>query len=59
MLNGPQGTTYGAAAMSGAIRYITNKPDLHAFSAGIDTDVGHIQSAATNRVLRGFRQRSR
>src|SRR3984957_9964898 len=33
ILNGPQGTPFGAGAMSGAIRYITNKPDLHAFSA--------------------------
>src|SRR5580700_1821312 len=54
VLNGPQGTTYGAAAMSGAIRYITNKPDLHNFSAGIDTDVGHIQSAASNQTYEAF-----
>ena len=54
VLNGPQGTTYGAAAMSGAIRYITNKPDLHSFSAGIDTDIGRIQSAATNQTYEAF-----
>jgi len=54
VLNGPQGTTYGAAAMSGAIRYITNKPDPTGFSAGIDTDVGKIQSASTNQSYEAF-----
>ena len=48
VLNGPQGTTFGAGAMSGAIRYITNKPDLHSFSAGIDLDGGHIQAGPQN-----------
>ena len=38
----------------GAIRYITNKPDLHAFSAGTDVDVGRIQSAATNQTYEAF-----
>src|SRR6185437_1254660 len=54
ILNGPQGTTFGAEAMSGAIRYITNKPDLHAFSAGIDFDGGQIQSAQQNWTYEGF-----
>ena len=46
ILNGPQGTTFGAGAMSGAIRYITNKPDLNAFGAGVDFDGGQIQGGA-------------
>ncbi len=54
ILNGPQGTTFGAGAMSGAIRYITNKPDLHAFSAGIDFDGGQIQGGQQNWGYQGF-----
>src|SRR6267378_794191 len=38
VLNGPQGTTFGASAMAGALRFITNKPDATAFSAGVDLD---------------------
>ncbi|HJP69206.1 MAG TPA: TonB-dependent receptor [Sphingomicrobium sp.] len=33
VLAGPQGTLFGASAMGGAVRYITNKPDLHSFDA--------------------------
>ena len=54
ILNGPQGTTFGAEAMSGAIRYITNKPDLRSFSAGVDLDGGHIQGGQQNWTYEGF-----
>ncbi len=54
VLNGPQGTTFGAGAMSGALRFITNKPDPTAFSAGVDLDGGKIEGGTHNGTVEGF-----
>ena len=54
MLNGPQGTTFGASAMAGALRFITNKPDPTAFSAGVDLDGGKIDGGTHNGTVEGF-----
>src|SRR6202050_325320 len=54
VLNGPQGTTFGASAMAGALRFITNKPDPKAFSAGIDLDGGKISGGTHNGIVEGF-----
>ena len=36
VLAGPQGTLFGASSMGGAVRYITNKPDLQNYHAGFN-----------------------
>ena len=54
VLNGPQGTTFGAGAMAGALHFITNKPDPKAFSAGIDVDGGKIDGGGHNGTVQAF-----
>jgi outer membrane receptor protein involved in Fe transport len=54
ILNGPQGTTFGAGALAGALRFITNKPDPTAFSAGVDADAGKIDGGTHNALIEGY-----
>ncbi|HUN72086.1 MAG TPA: TonB-dependent receptor [Steroidobacteraceae bacterium] len=54
VLDGPQGTLFGAGAMSGAVRVITNKPDAYHFSAGTDLDYGGIDHGGSDTTAEAF-----
>ncbi len=54
VLAGPQGTTFGANAQSGAMRIITNQPDSSGFSAGFSVDGSIPKSGDLGYLLEGF-----
>jgi outer membrane receptor protein involved in Fe transport len=54
VLEGPQGTLYGASSESGTVRIITNKPDPSKFAAGYDVDVNRVKHGGTGWEAEGF-----
>jgi outer membrane receptor protein involved in Fe transport len=54
VLEGPQGTLYGASSEAGTIRIITNKPDPTKFAAGFDLDGNKIQHGGFGYATEGF-----
>ena len=48
VLEGPQGTLFGGSAEAGAIRYITNKPNLSATSGNFNAGYGYTAGGDNN-----------
>ena len=54
VLEGPQGTLYGASSEAGTVRLITNKPDPAKFAAGYNLQVNKIDKGGTGDTVEGF-----
>jgi iron complex outermembrane recepter protein len=54
VLAGPQGTLFGASAMGGAVRYITNKPDVKEFHAGFNASYSFTKGGDDSTAGDGF-----
>ena len=46
VLRGPQGTLYGAGAMGGVLKYVTNEPDTYEFSGSVSVGGSFTHSGA-------------
>ena len=54
VLEGPQGTLYGASSEAGTVRIITNKPDPTKFAAGFDVEGNRVDHGGTGWEAEGF-----
>jgi outer membrane receptor protein involved in Fe transport len=54
VLEGPQGTLYGASSEAGTVRIITNKPDPTKFSAGYDVQGNTVHHGGVGWEAEGF-----
>jgi outer membrane receptor protein involved in Fe transport len=54
VLEGPQGTLYGASSQAGTVRIITNKPDPSKFEAGYQLGGNHVQHGGFGYEADGF-----
>jgi iron complex outermembrane receptor protein len=54
VLEGPQGTLYGASSEAGTVRLITNKPDPTKFEGGYDVSGSSVDHGGLGYSLEGF-----
>ncbi|MEH6516337.1 MAG: TonB-dependent receptor [Halioglobus sp.] len=54
VLNGPQGTLYGANSMAGNLRYISNKADTGEFDAFVSGDISETDEGGSNYNVSGM-----
>ncbi|MGQ4277239.1 TonB-dependent receptor [Pseudidiomarina sp. E22-M8] len=54
LIKGPQGTLFGATAMAGAVRYISNEPELFEGRGKFTADVSQTKDGDMNQLYRGF-----
>jgi len=54
VLNGPQGTLYGATSLGGTVKYITAPPDLKSFSAQAGVGVSTTEHGGINHSYTGM-----
>ncbi|MGM9482006.1 TonB-dependent receptor [Roseateles sp. NT4] len=53
VLRGPQGTLYGAGAMGGMLKYITNQPDTEEFSGNVRAGVSFTRKGSQSNTVGG------
>jgi outer membrane receptor protein involved in Fe transport len=54
VLKGPQGTLYGSATMGGAIKVVTNKPNVYETSGFIEGEVSSVKEGDFNYNVQGL-----
>lgn len=54
VLEGPQGTLFGASSEAGTVRLITNKPDPTKFAAGYNVQGNKIEDGGLGDVVEGY-----